>query len=152
MSLFIILFNLHPITVYPESDGIKKFFSTKYDEVNIRNGPGKNYYVIGKHFKKGLPVLVVNEFDGWKRIINFLGKEGWVSNSQLSKKRFGITKKKTFLKSFPKSDSTNQFLLGKHLNFKIIKCLKEWCKTKIKKTNGWIRKDSFWGVFKDEEF
>ena len=57
----------YPIINYGESGYAKKFFSTKFNEVNVRNGPGKNYYVIGKHLKKGLPVLVTGEFDNWKK-------------------------------------------------------------------------------------
>ena len=149
---FILIIIFNPSIILSDSDDIKKFFSTKYNEVNVRNGPGKNFYVIGKHLKKGLPILIIGEFDNWKRVVNYLGKEGWIASTQLSKKRFGIITKETFLKSFPNLNSKNQLLLKKNVNFKIIKCRKNWCETKIADSTGWLNKKDFWGVFREEVF
>ena len=44
----------------------KIFFSTKYNEVNLRNGPGTNHLILYKILKKGYPVLVLEEFENWK--------------------------------------------------------------------------------------
>ena len=148
----ILLILFYPITHYGESGYAKKFFSTKFNEVNVRNGPGKNYYVIGKHLKKGLPILVTGEFDNWKKIVNYLGKEGWIANSQLSKDRYGITNKEIFLRSFPKLESKSLFIIEKNVNFKISSCRRNWCKTDISNLSGWIKKEDFWGVFKEETF
>ena len=152
ITIFIFFF-LYPITSQTNNVDEKKFFSTKFNEVNIRNGPGINYFIIGKHLKKGLPLLVVGEFDNWKRIVNFLGVEGWVANSQISKKRYGITiVKESEIKSFPKKNSKVLMILGEKINFPIQKCSNDWCKIKYNNKTGWIEKKNFWGVFKKEIF
>ena len=144
---------LYPITSKTNNVDVKKFFSTKFNEVNIRNGPGINYFIIGKHLKKGLPLLVIGEFDNWKRIVNFLGVEGWVANSQISKKRFGITVvKRSEIKSFPKNNSKVLMVLGEKINFPIQKCNKEWCRIKYNNITGWVEKKNFWGVLEREVF
>ena len=49
----------------------KIFFSTKYNEVNLRNGPGVNHLLIYKILKKGYPLLVIEKFENWYRVIDF---------------------------------------------------------------------------------
>ena len=86
-----------------------------------------------------------------KRIINFLGNEGWVSKSQLSKKRYGIIIKESVeMKSFPKKKAKTKLILGKNLNFRIKKCIIDWCKIKVGAKNGWIKKEAFWGILDKE--
>ena len=148
----ILLILFYPIIHYGESGYAKKFFSTKFNEVNVRNGPGKNYYVIGKHLKKGLPILVTGEFDNWKKIVNYLGKEGWIANSQLSKDRYGITNKETFLRSFPKLESKSLLIIEKNVNLKYHLAEEIGVKHDISNLSGWIKKEDFWGVFKEETF
>ena len=63
--------------------------------------------------------MVTGEFDNWKKIVNYLGKEGWIANSQLSKNRYGITNKEIFLRSFPKLESKSLLIIEKNVNFKI---------------------------------
>ena len=126
LRLIILFYIIHPEVLFTKPEKIKEFYSTKYNEVNVRNGPGINYFVIGKFLKKGLPVLVVGEFEGWKRIVNFLGKEGWISNSQLSTIRYGIViEENVRMKSFPMLASKTKLLLGKYLNFRIKKCIEK---------------------------
>ena len=38
-------------------------------------------------------------------------------------------------------------ILKKRLLVKILKCKDYWCKTKIGKYKGWLKKDSLWGLF-----
>ena len=99
-----------------------------------------------------MPILVTGEFDNWKKIVNYLGKEGWIANSQLSKDRYGITNKEIFLRSCPKLESKSLLIIEKNVNFKISSCRTNWCKTHISNLSGWIRKEDFWGVFKEETF
>ena len=147
-KFIIFIYIIHPQISFTKPEKIKKFYSTKYNEVNVRNGPGVNYFIVGKFLKKGIPVLVIDEFQGWKRIINFLGKEGWISDSQLSKKKYGITTKSNVaMKSFPKKNSKTKLILGNNLNFKIKKCINNWCKISVKNKIGWVSKSDFWGVF-----
>ena len=37
-------------------------------------------------------------------------------------------------------------ILGKGKLSKIIKCKNEWCKAKVGKYKGWLKKDSLWGL------
>ena len=124
----------------------KIFFSTKYNEVNVRNGPGTNHLIIYKIFNKGYPLVLLDEFDSWKKVADFKNRVGWISMSQLSKDRFGIiNNNKTVLYMFPSIDQKKVAELGHSLTFKIKKCRVEWCKIEVDSIVGWIEKRKFWG-------
>ena len=125
----------------------KIFFSTKFNEVNIRNGPGKNHFVIGKFLKKGIPILTLDKYENWHRVTDLEGNEGWVSSSQLQSERYGIiTKDQSILMSFPNKNSKKIAIFKKNVNFKINSCDLSWCNVKHNNLNGWIQKADIWGV------
>ena len=106
------------------------FLSTKYDEVNIRKGPGKNHYVIGIFQKKGIPLKIIDSFDTWLKIKDYEGEIGWVSRSQLSEKKFGIILKEVKLQQFPKKNSKELALIKKNILVRVKKCKKPFNKKK----------------------
>lgn len=122
------------------------FLSTKYDEVNIRKGPGKNHYVIGIFQKKGIPIKIIDYFDTWVKVEDYEGATGWISKSQLSEKKFGIILKEIKLQQFPKKNSKVLAILKKNVLIKIKRCKKKWCKISVKNFNGWVRVEGFWGA------
>ena len=99
-----------------------------------------------------MPILVTGEFDNWKKIVNYLGKEGWIANSQLSKDRYGITNKEIFLRSFPKLESKTLFIIEKNVNFKISSCRRNWCKTHISNLSGGLKKRILGSLLKKKHF
>tara|TARA_B100000989_G_scaffold298732_1_gene289482 strand:+ start:1065 stop:1520 length:456 start_codon:yes stop_codon:yes gene_type:complete len=123
----------------------KKFLSTRYNEVNVRKGPGKNHYVISILLKKCIPLEIISTFDSWVNTIDVEGDVGWISKSQLSEKKCGIIIKDTHLYSFPDIKSKKSAIFRKNLIIKVKKCKKKWCKVKHKDFSGWIEKQFFWG-------
>ena len=76
--------------------------TTKYNEVNVRNGPGLNHLVIYKILIKGYPLQIISNFENWSKISDVDGIEGWISNSQLTTKKYVIiTSHNEFLYKFP---------------------------------------------------
>ena len=147
INIFLIIF--YSFYFIPdEINGMEKniFLSTKYDEVNIRKGPGKNHYVIGIFQKKGIPLKIIDSFDTWLKIKDYEGEIGWVSMSQLSEKKFGIILKEVKLQQFPKKNSKELALIKKNMLVKVKKCKNNWCQVNVKDFNGWIEVDKFWGA------
>ena len=65
------------------------FLTLRYDKVNLRLGPSKDYPVKIFYKKKYLPVLVVDQLDNFKKIKDHENNTGWIHISQLSKKKSG---------------------------------------------------------------
>ena len=122
------------------------YLVTKYDEVNLRNGPGLNKLVLFKILKKGYPVKVLEEFESWYKIIDYQKREGWISKTQLTKTLYGIIVKKDRIYKFPNMQSKQLALAKENYILKILKCKKDWCKIEDTQVTGWIKKESLWGI------
>ena len=56
-----------------------EYFSTlRYDNVNLRQGPSKDYPVKIFYKKKYLPVLVQDTSDNWRKIRDHENNSGWI--------------------------------------------------------------------------
>ncbi len=122
------------------------FYSTKFNEVNVRNGPGLNHLLIYKILTKGYPLKQISEFENWKKIQDYSGKVGWISKSQLSKQRFAITiVSAQYLYKFPRINSKKIALVKKESLLKITKENSDWLLVESDEIKGWIPKESVWG-------
>ena len=123
------------------------FFSTKFNEVNVRNGPGLNHLLIYKILIKGYPLKVISEFDNWKKVRDFSGRVGWISKSQLTSERYVITIiPDQYLYKFPKIESKKIALVKKESLLKIIREHEGWLLLESDGVKGWITKNAVWGL------
>ena len=124
----------------------KKILTTKFNEVNVRNGPGLNHLKVYKILKKGYPLKIINEFENWKRVEDINGILGWVSNSQLSEKKYAIVvAKEEFIFKFPKLKSKKIAIIQKNFVIKTKRCTNNWCQVQQNNIKGWVPKKSIWG-------
>jgi len=122
------------------------FLTLRYDSVNLRQGPSKNYPIKIFYIKKHLPVLVQDTSDDWRKIRDQENNTGWIHRSQLSKKKAAITiDDQVIMFKNPTIFSKPLVVLEKGRLCLISKCKDEWCSVKVEKYSGWIRKKSFWG-------
>lgn len=155
MKFIVIFFIFISYFISNDSVGLEKknFFSTKYNEVNIRNGPGKKYFIIATLYQKGIPLKRLSVFDSWLQVEDRTGLKGWVSKSQLSDRRHAfVIAESTYIYRYPNPKSKKIANLYKDVLIKVEKCKKDWCKIKIKGFNGWILKNYMWGIETDEVF
>ena len=66
------------------------FLTLRYDKVNLRQGPSKEYPIKIFYKKKYLPVLVQDQSDNFRKIRDHENNSGWIHVSQLSKKKSAI--------------------------------------------------------------
>jgi len=120
--------------------------TTKYNEVNVRNGPGLNHLVIYKILKKGYPLIIISNFENWSKVSDINGAMGWISNSQLTEKKYVIiTSSYEYLYKFPNERSKKIAKVMKNFVLENEKCNVEWCFVKEKEIEGWVRKKGIWG-------
>ena len=122
------------------------FLTLRYDNVNLRQGPSKDYPVKIFYKKKYLPVLVQDTSDNWRKIRDHENNSGWIHLSQLSKKKSAITiDDQVIVFKNATIFSKPLVVLKKGRLCLISKCNQEWCKIKTSKYKGWIKKKSLWG-------
>ena len=124
------------------------FLTLRYDKVNLRQGPSREYPVKIFYTKKYLPVLIQDKSYNFKKIRDHENNTGWIHVSQLSKKKAAIiTDKEQIMFSEPTIYSKPIVKLEVGRLVKILKCENKWCKARSDKYKGWIKKSSLWGRF-----
>ena len=122
------------------------FLTLRYNKVNLRQGPSREYPVKIFYKKKFLPVLIQDQSDNFRKIRDHENNTGWIHISQLSKKKAAIViDDKLIMFKNPTIYSKPLAILKKGRLTKILKCKEYWCKAKSDKYKGWLKKDSLWG-------
>ena len=123
------------------------FRTLRFDEVNLRQGPSKEYPIKIFYKKKFLPVLIQDKSDNFRKIRDHENNSGWIHVTQLSKKKAAIViNEKSIMFKNPTVYSKPLALLKKGRLIKIIKCDEDWCKVVSGEYKGWLKKDSLWGL------
>tara|TARA_X000000368_G_scaffold385641_1_gene345066 strand:- start:114 stop:557 length:444 start_codon:yes stop_codon:yes gene_type:complete len=124
-----------------------EFWTLRYDKVNLRQGPSREYPVKIFYKKKFLPVLVQDKSDNFRKIKDHENNTGWIHISQLSKKKAAIVIDDDLIMfKSPTIYSKPIVILKKGKLSKIIKCKSDWCKAEAGKYKGWLKKESLWGL------
>ena len=122
------------------------FLILKYDKVNLRQGPDKNYPIKIFYKKKYLPVLVQDKSDNYRKIRDHENNSGWIHVSQLSQKKAAlVSDDKVVMFKNSTEFSKPLVILEKGRLCLVYKCKNAWCKIKVEKYSGWVRKESLWG-------
>lgn len=133
---------------------VPRFVSLRSGEVNLRAGPGSRYPIEWIFTRQGMPVEVVAEFDTWRRIRDWEGTEGWVHQSLLTGRRSMIvTGGIRDLLARPADDSAVVARAEPGVMGVIEACPAEepaWCRIDLSGYDGWMRRDWFWGVYREE--
>ncbi len=132
----------------------QRFMSLKVDEVNMRLGPGRRFPIEWQFHYRGLPVLVLQEYDVWMKIRDFEGTEGWVHKMMLSSDRYVLfLPQESYLYRQPSKGSPLVARVKANVVGKILKCQEEWCLIKLKEDyEGWVEKTNVWGIKKEETY
>tara|TARA_S200000501_G_scaffold64376_1_gene55327 strand:+ start:34 stop:480 length:447 start_codon:yes stop_codon:yes gene_type:complete len=143
--IFFILTTLFLHNICFSDDGY--FLTLRYDKVNLRQGPSKEYPVKIFYKKKFLPVLIQDKSDNFRKIRDHENNTGWIHISQLSKKKAAIIMdEKMIMFKSPTIYSRPLVILEKGRLTKIIKCEEKWCKAETDRFKGWLKRESLWGL------
>tara|TARA_Y100001970_G_C13878082_1_gene672439 strand:- start:61 stop:600 length:540 start_codon:yes stop_codon:yes gene_type:complete len=132
---------------------LPRYVSLKSNEVNLRIGPSTNFPIKLKYIMKNFPVEIIDEYKQWRQVNDFEGNSGWIHKSLLKGDRYAVIyDERKILSVYNKPYGK---LLGKIENYNIIKlktCLNNWCLINAESSNGWVLKESLWGVYEKERF
>jgi SH3-like domain-containing protein len=124
------------------------FLTLRFNNVNLRQGPSFDYPVKIFYKKKYLPVLVQDTSDNFRKIKDHENNTGWIHRSQLSKKKAALTSgDKVIMFKNATLFSRPLAVLEKGRLCLVSKCKDDWCKIKVEKYSGWVKKQNLWGNF-----
>ena len=124
-----------------------KLVSVKTSKANLRYGPGKNYPIKLIFIKKNIPLLVIDKFDHWRKVLTSKNTVGWIHKSQLTMEYRSIILKRDYLRKKPQLSSEKIAFLYDNVNVSVVECKLYWCKITLntKKFSGWYIKKFLWG-------
>lgn len=132
---------------------IPRFVSLKSGEVNMRTGPGSDYPISWVYSRKHLPVMIIEEYENWRKIKDPEGDSGWVFRAMIDGSRHAmITGKLEPLYRRPDSSSPVLLRAERGVIGKLEACRDDWCELEIDDMKGWIKRNKIYGVLKDEDF
>ena len=125
---------------------VPRYSSLRYDEVNGRAGPSRDYPVQWTYERAGLPVIIVRESQDWRKIRDPMGDEVWVNKSQLAGERTVITVEPGGIRRIAdsKSDLIARFETGAILQ--LSDCRGAWCRVEAESRKGWVLRTELWGA------
>ena len=129
---------------------IPRFVAFRFEEVNVRAGPGTRYPIRWVYKRKGLPAEVVQEFGYWRQVRDIDGDEGWVHKSQLVGKRSAILTEDSTLYRSPEKGASPLIKAQKDVVGYVLECDTDWCQMQIDSFKAWIPKTHIWGVYPKE--
>lgn len=131
---------------------LPRFVSLRPAEVNLRTGPGNTYPVDWVYRRRHMPVEVVAEFDNWRKIRDWQGAVGWVHQSLLDGRRYGLITSEQVMLSRPAADSAPVARLMPGVVAQLLACRPGWCRLEAGGHAGWLARDGFWGAYPGETF
>lgn len=142
-------------TIGPSGHPLPRFVSLKSDRVNVRVGPSREHDVAWTFVQSGLPVEIINEFDNWRQIRDWEGKQGWVFHSLLSGRRTALVtpwekNDHTPLRARSQSDADIVAQLEPFVLAVISQCVGGWCRVNGEGFDGWLDQTRLFGVYPDE--
>ena len=124
------------------------FLTLRYNKVNLRQGPSREYPIKIFYKKKFLPVLVQDKSDNFRKIRDHENNSGWIHLSQLSKKKAAIVIEKDLIMFKSPTIFSNPIVVLKEGRLvKVIKCKENWCKVSSGDFTGWVLNENLWGLF-----
>lgn len=132
---------------------ILRFVSQRPEKAYLREGPTYAHKVLWVYRHRGYPFAVIGQFDTWRRVQTVDGTLGWMNASMLSDKRTVLVTGKGRVKLTADADG------GKVVAFAdpgaivdLRSCVREVCRVKSERVDGWISKSRIWGVSANEVF
>ena len=134
---------------------VPRFVSLKNDKVNVRKGPSSEHALAFSYQQKGLPVEITAEFEGWRRIRDSEGSEGWILHNMLSGKRTALVapgRKGSYLNLMagPSLESGAEARLASGVVAEIKNCDGTWCRIIASGYDGYVDQNMVWGAYPGE--
>lgn len=122
--------------------------SLRVDEVNMRVGPSESYPIAWVYRRAELPVKVVRLYQGWRRVRDQDGAEGWIVARLLNPARTAVVVGEGLAAMRADGDARAalRWNLEPGVVGKLGDCEGGWCELDVKGHKGWVEQKRLWGA------
>ncbi len=133
---------------------LPRMVSLRSGLVNMRSGPGRRYPIEWIYTQKGAPVEIVTEFELWRKVRDWEGSESWVHKQMLTSRRFAKITNPGENNIYAKPEISSRIVakVEDGVVGEIEKCPSPqgMCLIKFDNIRGWMPRNSFFGLYKNE--
>ena len=129
---------------------VPRFESLKFRAVHGRIGPSLDHPIVWKYERKGLPVLILKESQGWRFVRDPDGDEVWVHARMLTGKRTVLVQGETELKREADDTARSVAVVQKGVVGELLACSGTWCQISADRFKGFVRRQAIWGSYTEE--
>ena len=127
---------------------IPRFVMTKAGKVNLRAGPGNQYPTRVVYNRKSIPLMVIAEFDFWRKVKDIDRQEGWIHKTLLANTSIvWVRSDLASLVSDPSCPNTVMLKAEKGVEGEFLKDIKgKYAKVRVANQKGWMLIEHLWGI------
>jgi SH3-like domain-containing protein len=139
-----------PSTAFAQDREVPYWASLRAGEVNMRVGPSENYPIDWVYRRPGLPVKVVRLYQGWRRVRDQDGTEGWIVARLLDPQQTAVVVGKGLaaMRAGASGEATLRWKLEPGVVGKLGECDQGWCEFNVQGRAGWVEQSRLWGAGK----
>jgi len=133
-------------------DPLPRFVTLKANSAFMRKGPTVSHAAQWNYLNyAGLPLLVLDEDQQWRRVRDPWGDEGWMHVSLLqSVRNVMIVRDRARLYREPSLSAPVRAFVRERKVGELVRCLADWCEVRFSEAAGFMRRDALWGVLPEE--
>jgi len=122
--------------------------SISAEEANMRVGPGEQFPIAWVYERRGLPVKVIRRLQGWRRVQEPDGTEGWIFSGLLSNRRTAMVtgEEPAAMRETGAENAPLRWNLEAGVIGILGECRANWCELDVAGHRGWVAQDRLWGV------
>ena len=122
--------------------------SLRVDEVNMRVGPSESYPIEWVYHRALLPVKVVRLYQGWRRVRDQDGAEGWIVARLLNPQRSAVVVGQGLaaMRAEGSAAAALRWNLEPGVVGKLGDCEAGWCELRVGRHKGWVEQKRLWGA------
>jgi SH3-like domain-containing protein len=125
---------------------LPRFESLRYSAVHGRQGPNLDHKILWRYEREGLPMLIVRETHGWRRVRDPDGDEVWMQARMLSETRTALITDDAELKRAPGNAARSRARLKAGVIAELHGCADGWCEVEVDRKSGYLPESILWGT------
>jgi SH3-like domain-containing protein len=127
--------------------------SLRFDDVNLRVGPGTRYPIDWVYHRRDLPVEILRELEDWRLVQDQDNVRGWVRAPALSPRRsVAVRDADQTLRAKPDDNADAVAILKPGVIARLRACAAgaAWCEVEASTYRGWLKRSAIYGLYPNE--
>lgn len=125
---------------------VPRFASLRFAAVNGRSGPSQDHPIQWRYERAGLPVLIVKETNGWRRVRDPDGYEVWMHARTLGPASSAMVQERSILRDGRENEARPVAEIEAGVIVELGACEAGACQVRHGRHEGWIDLSALWGA------